>query len=148
MKKINYLVLLVFIIISSCNKSEDTFITKNDKVNEIAVSQVINNNNEDLQRNLYRSLTTSEKAAVWKNKYRKLLLISNLTMSQRSYIEKLEKLVTPDLFIKNKENANEKLNIQALKETAISLFGVSGAYYLIASITKINMQKKQSAHQV
>jgi len=95
-----------------------------------------------LQRNLYRSLTTSEKAAVWKNKYRKLLLISNLTMSQRSYIEKLEKLVTQDLFIKNKENANEKLNIQALKETAISLFAVSGAYYLIASITKINMQKK------
>lgn len=89
-----------------------------------------------MQRNLYRLLTTFEKAAVWKNKYHKLLSSSNLTKSQRSFIEKLENLITPVLFIKNKGNLNEKLNIKALKEAAIALFGVSGAYYLIASINE------------
>lgn len=136
--KFSHLILITVTLLASlnsCNKSIESESFNPSSINSIAISQVLKANNSELQKNLYRLLTPSEKSVLWNSKYSKMLTDDILNFEQRNFIIRLKELATPQYFIKNTNHKSElKFNKDELKVDAISLFGISGAYYLLASI--------------
>lgn len=127
--------------LNSCNKSIESDSTKQIFINSRAISQVLKANNFELQKNLYRLLTPSEKSILWNSKYSNMLTDEHFNAEQRNFIGRIKELVTPQYFNNNTNGKSKSIfNKDDLKFEAISLFGISGAYYLLASI----LDEKQS----
>lgn len=86
---------------------------------------------------MYKTLNSSEKSYTWQVKYDKILATSDLTKEQIKFINKLKSNLSKEIFekginpIKNKFQASEL----TLKNEAIELFGISGAYELLATLS-------------
>lgn len=106
-----------------------------------AIGQVFSTKNYEAQKNMYKSLSADEKLQIWQLKYNQFLASETLTKEQRSLVVKLKGLLKKDVF--STESNEYKSNIQAkegvIKNEAIKLFGISGAYNLMANLNNENL---------
>jgi hypothetical protein len=130
MKKIKLLTILAVLFFASCEKN-GTYVNEENQINEIAIAQVQTSQNPVEQKSMYKLLNSSEKAEIWKQKFRTALLNQDLNSEQRDFLVKLEKYVSHELFASKVKHDDTEI-----KSSAIRLFGVSIAQSLLTNLSQ------------
>ncbi|MBK8710444.1 MAG: bacteriocin fulvocin C-related protein [Niastella sp.] len=93
---------------------------------------------------MYKTLNPSEKYFAWETKYDKLISATNLTSEQTAFVRKLKSNLSKEIFEKGNNAVKDKLQTlePIFKKEAIELFGISGAYELMANLNpESNLQQ-------
>ena len=83
-------------------------------------------------------LTPAEKSELWQEKYSNYINSNELNEQQILFIESIRKIITPEFFsdVTYKNSINEKV----IRAKAISLFGPTEAFTLLATLQKSSNQ--------
>lgn len=133
--------LIALISLFSCSKNKDTFTTKEPSIDYLALKQIFEAKNYEAQKSMYSTLNPNEKNEIWKMKYENLVASTKLSIDQVSFVKELKSLLNTDVFEKtdNLYKTTLKLREGEIKENAINLFGISGAYNLLANLTELSL---------
>jgi hypothetical protein len=136
MKIINFKLLFACCILAtaSCNKSQDLVSKEDVSVDNTAIAQILGTTNQLKQMSMFKLLTPIEKSEIWVQKFTDYLNENRLSDKQKTFVETLRILATPQLF--NDISYKESINEPELKATAIKLFGVDGAFILLSTLQK------------
>lgn len=129
--------MLVVLVLASCAKKTEVSNLDENEINKAVVTQVLNSKNGEEQKLMCRTLNSAEKSFAWDLKYETILNSNKFTNGQIGFIKKLKSTLNKEIFEKGNNPIKDK--IQALeadyKKEAIELFGISGAYELMVSLS-------------
>lgn len=128
--------LLFIFAISSCSKS-DTGTDVSVEMNQGAIQQLLDANNLESQKTMYRSLNSVEKNEVWRQRFENYLKTPRLSPSQKLFVQDLLGILEPKLFDQG-SSLLATLEKQ-LRRDAITLFGVGEATTLLTTLGPITI---------
>lgn len=136
-KIIKLCLLLVVIFFASCSKKTEISNIDEIKIDKTVVAQVLASKNGEEQKLMYKTLNPSEKSFAWQSKYEMILSNSDLTNEQTNFIKKLKSNLSEEIFKKGNNPIKDKLlaSESIFKKEAIELFGISGAFELMVSLS-------------
>ncbi|MDI9364602.1 MAG: bacteriocin fulvocin C-related protein [Flavobacterium sp.] len=143
MKKLSIYFLICFSVILSCTKSDSDI----QKVDENAISSVMQLKTVAQIKNAYALLNSSEKVELWNRHFNYFTQSQNLSKDQTNFIISLKKQwLKNDLFDKSSTRLVDfNLALPGIKYKAQQLFGVSDTYTLLFDLTAFkNKYAKQT----